>query len=239
MERLLEAFYKNLLIPVQDFIYPPLCFLCDKRLENGIARVCGECWPNFPPFRAGDPVWHELKNRFAQEGAVSDFLSCFYFEQQGKLQKAIHLLKYQGIRSMGVMLGKEIGNRILRNAAFASADVLLPVPLHKLRQRERGFNQSEIICEGISSVTGIPARANVVHRVKYTQSQTRLKLEERRSNVGDAFRINPHYVQVVKKNRVILVDDVITTGSTISACAKELVREGAKFVLAASAAVAL
>ncbi len=239
MRRLLEAFYKNLVVPVQDFIYPPLCFLCDKRLENGGVRMCGECWPNFPSFHVGDPVWHELKNRFAQDGAVSDFLSCFYFEQQGRLQKVIHLLKYQGIRSMGVMLGKEIGYRILQSTAFGSADVLLPVPLHKLRQRERGFNQSEIICEGISTVTGIPTRANVIHRVKYTQSQTKLNLEERRSNVGDAFRINPHYSEAVKRKRVILVDDVITTGSTISACAKELVREGAEFVLAASAAVAL
>lgn len=233
-----DAFYKNLIVPIRDFIYPPLCFICSTRLENGDERVCSECWSSFPAFKLGDPVWHELKDRFARSGAVSGFLSCFYFEGEGKLQTAIHLLKYQGMKSIGVMLGKEIGERMRGNSLFTSACVLVPVPLHRLKQRERGFNQSEFICKGISLVSGIHAQANVLRRFKYTQSQTQLSLEERQRNVGDAFSIDPRCRGAIRGKRFLLVDDVITTGATIHACALELVRAGAQSVFAASAAVA-
>ncbi len=233
-----EALYKNLIVPIRDFIYPPLCFTCSARLDNGDERVCRECWSSFPAFKPGDPVWHELKDRFARGGGVSDFLSCFYFEGEGKLQTIIHLLKYQGMKSMGVMLGKEIGERIRGNSLFASADFLVPVPLHRLKQRERGFNQSEFLCKGISLVAGIHAQANVLRRFKYTQSQTQLSPEQRQRNVGDAFRIDPQFRGAIRGKKFLLVDDVITTGATINACALELVRAGAHSVLAASAAVA-
>jgi ComF family protein len=153
-------------------------------------------------------------------------------------QQVVHSLKYQGMKSLGIRLGKEIGNRIKASPTFSSADYILPIPLHKLKQRERGYNQSEYLCKGISETTGILIAASFLSRTKYTRSQTQLNLEERRENVGEAFRTNQKFLNEIRGKSFILVDDVITTGSTITACARELRANGAGIILAASAALA-
>jgi len=235
--RMLSKLVNTVIVPFRDFIYPPLCFICDQRLSDGEDRVCRTCWSSFRRFDAGDPVGQSLKDRFA-EGGVSDFLSCFYFEKEGKLQEAIHLLKYHGIKSMGVMLGREIGKRMRETGNFYDADYLVPIPLHKLKLRERGYNQSEMLCRGIREFTGIPVDTNLIRRRRYTQSQTQLDLKERKQNVEDAFEIPPKRLPEVQRKTIILVDDVITTGCTMIACAREFVNAGTKTVLAVSAAVA-
>lgn len=229
---------KNILLPFSDFIYPSLCFVCEKHLRDGERRVCRECWSSFRAFNVGDPIWHELKNRFGQDGVVNDFLSCFYFEKDGRLQDVVHFLKYRGIHSMGVMLGREIGTRILQNKEFSTVDFLVPVPLHRLKERERGYNQSEMLCKGIREVTGIPMDTGLIRRMRYTKSQTQLNLEERRENVEGAFVVPLKRSSHVKGMTIILVDDVITTGATVIACARAFVNAGVKTVYAVSAAVA-
>ena len=169
---------------------------------------------------------------------VDDVLSCFLFEKEGKLQDIVHLLKYRGIKSVGVELGKTLGGYMMQDVRFMSADFLIPVPLHRLKLRERGYNQSEFLCKGISEVTHIPIHSSLIVRKKYTQSQTQLDLEERRKNVGDAFTVHERFLSEVKGKTFILVDDVITTGSTINACARGLVAHGAASVFAAAAALA-
>lgn len=233
-----QTFLSRLFVPFRDFLYPPLCFVCDGRMEDGAARVCGGCLSSFRRFHVGDPVWYELHNRFKEEGAVSEFLSCFYFEKEGRLQDVIHMLKYRGIKTMGVMLGREIGQRILSSTTISSADCLVPVPLHTLKRRERGYNQSEFIGRGIMEVTGIPMRVDLLRRCKYTQSQTQYNLEQRWENVEDAFEVPRRSLDDVQGKKLILVDDVITTGSTILSCARELLKAGADVVYAASVAVA-
>jgi ComF family protein len=233
----MHEFIKHIITPFSDFLFPPLCFVCDRRLENGDVRVCMECWSSFRPFNVGDKVWYELNGRFT-DGGVGGFLSCFYFEKEGKLQEVIHLLKYRGIKSMGVMLGREIGKRMRETGNFYDADYLVPIPLHKLKLRERGYNQSEMLCRGIREFTGIPVDTNLIRRRRYTQSQTQLDLKERKQNVEDAFEIPPKRLPEVQRKTIILVDDVITTGSTMIACAREFVNAGTKTVLAVSAAVA-
>lgn len=235
--RILSKLVNKVVVPFRDFIYPPLCFICNHRLTDGEDRVCRVCWSGFRTFSVGDPVGQMLKERFA-EGGVSDFLSCFYFEKVGTLQDVIHLLKYRGIKSMGIMLGREIGKRIVEKEDFRSADWLVPVPLHRLKERERGYNQSQFLCKGIAEITGIPFNRDLIRRVRYTQSQTQLNMEERKENVHEAFEIPPVRRGDVVGKKVILVDDVITTGSTVLACAHEFIKAGVKSVFAASAAVA-
>jgi ComF family protein len=183
-------------------------------------------------------VWQEISSKLKEEGVVEDLLSCFLFEKEGKLQEIVHLLKYRGVRSVGVELGRTLGGYVIRDARFASADYLIPVPLHRIKERERGYNQSDHICRGISGVTHIPIGHSLLLRTKYTQSQTKLNHEERRQNVGDAFAVHQKYRNEVGGKKLIIVDDVITTGSTINACAKVLNALGVKSVLAASAALA-
>ncbi len=229
--------FKNVLIPFRDFLYPPVCMACEKILENGNERVCAVCWSSFLPFKEHEPVWEELQSRFAEAGAVKSFLSCFYFDKDGKIQHVIHLLKYGGVKSIGIRFGHEIGKRIVRHPILSSADLLIPIPLHKLKERDRGYNQSECICRGISDVAGIPTAQSMMRRVKFTETQTQLNIVERKVNVEDAFEITPRFRDHLQGKRIIIVDDVITTGSTINACAQALLAGGASSVYAASAAV--
>ena len=235
---MLNSVYRHVVVPFQDFIYPPICFTCDQLLKDHEARVCSACWSSFTSLHPDDPTYTEIGEKFNADGMVQDFLACFLFEKEGKLQEIVHLLKYRGIKSLGVRLGREIGGRIQDKSEFASADYLIPVPLHKLKQRERGYNQSEYLCQGISEVTHIPTHASLIVRKKYTESQTKLNLLQRQENVGSAFAINPKHRSCVQGKSLIIVDDVITTGSTINACAKELVAAGASSVFAASVAIA-
>jgi len=224
--------------PIRDFIYPPLCFTCNQILRDNEVRVCSSCWNSFTRIDSSHPTWHELKGKFAAEKVIQDIFSCFLFEKDGKLQDVIHCLKYQGMKSLGIKLGEEIGRRITSDGMMGWADYLIPVPLHKLKKRERGFNQSEYICKGISAVTNLPMHSDILIRKKYTQSQTQLNLQERKENVGDAFEVDKECRYIIPGRSFILVDDVITTGATINACAKELISNNANRIYAASVALA-
>jgi ComF family protein len=179
-----------------------------------------------------------IRDRFDSEGHVADFLTCFVFEKEGGIKDVIHHLKYKNIRSIGERLGHEAGALIMASPSFSDADYLLPVPLHKLTLRERGYNQSEHISSGISEITHIPKVTSFLARKKYTRSQTKLDPVERNRNVEGAFEVPEGSRQFVKGKKLILVDDVITTGSTLGACAAELKRNGALRVLVVSAAIA-
>jgi ComF family protein len=169
---------------------------------------------------------------------VSALASCFLFEKAGKMQDIVHLLKYRGMMSIGVELGRMLGQKILDEGRFDPSSVLAPVPLHRLKRRERGFNQSELICRGVSAITGMPLRNDLLIRRSNTRSQTKLTLEERKENVKNAFEVNEKKRKAVRDADIILVDDVITTGSTIEAGAKTLLTAGAARVFAASIALA-
>lgn len=229
---------KYLLYPIRDFIYPPVCLTCSQLLIDREARVCSICWNSFTLVDQSHPTWIQLKMKFDMESSVKDITSCYLFEKEGRLQEVIHLLKYRGMKTLGILLGRELGKKITTDPSFSGADYLVPIPLHKLKQRERGYNQSEYICKGVLAASGIPVHDSIIHRKKYTQSQTKLNLQERIDNVGDAFEVNQRFKFLVPGKSFILIDDVITTGSTINACAKELVSLNARKVFAASVALA-
>ncbi len=229
---------RKLFIPLCDFIYPPLCLVCERLLQADESRVCGICWAGIKQVDPGHPVWREIRSKFASGENVEEILSCYLFEKEGSLQQIIHSLKYQGMRSLGVALGRTIGRRIARDELFISADAVVPIPLHTLKQRERGYNQSVCLCEGIARETDLPVIEQLLKRERYTRSQTQLSMTERRENVDGAFQLNPRMQESVDGMTIILVDDVITTGATVDACAKVLLAHGARRVLAVSAALA-
>jgi len=224
--------------PVIDFIYPPVCCLCGKLSDREEMPVCRPCWSSFASLDRLHPVWKEIKFRFTAGGNVADICSCYLFETDGNLQEAIHLLKYGGMTSLGVRLGSDIGRAMLSNRELMDADFIVPVPLHKRKQRERGYNQCRFICEGISRITSIPVAGSILKRTRYTQSQTQLSISERYANVNRAFEVPASMRLSVKGRSFIIVDDVITTGSTIDACAAQLILYGAARVFAVSAALA-
>lgn len=235
---MLEIIHEYLVRPVQNFIYPPVCFTCNALLQNDEERICVECWNSFTRLDSSHPTWREIHGKLHSEGVVENLISCYLFEKDGKLQDVIHHLKYGGIKSFGVRLGRELGKRVLQEKLFDGIDFLVPVPLHKLKRRERGYNQCEYICKGIFAVTNIPIADAFLERKKYTQSQTQLNLQERKENVSEAFKVRPDALRIICGKSFLLVDDVITTGSTIQACAQQLRTAGAAKILAASVALA-
>ena len=233
-----SSFLHRFAAPLFDFIYPPTCLTCRLDLSDGWERVCTECWNSFRRVTPGDEAWLEREMRFSHEGIISDFLSCYLFEKEGTFQHVMHLIKYGGMKSLAVRLGRNIGEQIAQHQQLRDADLIIPVPLHRLKQRERGYNQSEYLCRGIRDVTRIPLHPKLILRKRYTQSQTTLHIDERQANVGNAFDVGSKDRAKLKGKSIILVDDVITTGATIQACARELLRHGAREVFAASAALA-
>ncbi|MBA4311540.1 MAG: hypothetical protein C0417_02810 [Chlorobiaceae bacterium] len=234
----LNIFRQTLIDPILDFVFPPVCLACNKRIETKNESMCRQCWESITRVDSLHPTWIEIKSKFDAEGFIKDFSSSFLFEKEGALQHLIHLLKYQGMKSLGIKLGEEVGRKMLLDEYYAGADYLIPIPLHKLKYRERGYNQSEFICKGISNVTQISVNNSIAIRIKYTQTQTQLNLIERKENIGDAFKIDEKYQYLIQGKTFIIVDDVITTGSTINSCAKMLLATGAGCVLAASVALA-
>ncbi|TAK55937.1 MAG: ComF family protein [Bacteroidetes bacterium] len=235
-QTVIKPLLRSILQPIKEFLYPPFCFLCDVRLQENESRVCTKCWSSFPRIEKGDVIDTDLKSKFSGDGAVDDCLSVYLFEKDGKLQEIIHHLKYSGMTAMGIRLGEEIGRVIREDLNFRKGDMVIPIPLHRLKQRERGYNQSEFICKGIASVTSIPLFPRLLTRAKYTQTQTQLDLNQRKENMESAFAVSEKSRKLLQGKKVILVDDVITTGSTINSCAQELRKFGVESVLAASVA---
>ncbi|MGA9407272.1 MAG: ComF family protein [Bacteroidota bacterium] len=224
--------------PARDFIFPPLCFSCSARLTDTESRVCNLCWHSIERIHPDDDTVRLLRQRFSTEGFIDEFYSCYYFEEKGVFQHLVHSLKYNAITLFGIELGEHIGMLLKENIDVHVIDGIIPVPLHKLKQRERGYNQSEFICRGISLIIQRPVVSALVERSKNTISQTHLTADERKKNVGGAFQIRTEKREYVKGKTFLIVDDVITTGSTIQSLAKLLKAAGARKVIAASAALA-
>ncbi len=140
----------------------------------------------------------------------------FYYSKGSKYRALLHLLKYRGCSDLGKILGKCMATEILESGFFNSIDLIIPVPLHKKRYKERGYNQSELIAHGISEVTEIPIVSDIIIRRKYTETQTRKSGFERLENMEKAFEVLSSDVYAGK--HILLIDDIITTGATIAAC---------------------
>lgn len=229
--------YKNIIIPFVDFIYPSVCFLCNKRIDTRNEKICKSCWSSFTKIDDDHPAYIELKDRLISSSYIKNFIACYLFEKEGKFQEAVHLLKYVGIKSIGIKLGQEIGKKILNTITNdGRINFIVPIPLHKLKNRERGYNQSDYLCGGISDIINVDSVNNLLIRKINTKSQTVLNFQARKLNVSDAFELNPKYN--IKGENILLVDDVVTTGATIEAAAKVLFEAGAHQIYAASAGAA-
>ncbi|MCX6134044.1 MAG: ComF family protein [Ignavibacteriales bacterium] len=224
---------QSFLDSILDFVYPPLCISCGRLLESGREHVCPDCWSAIKPATRELSLFRETRNKLISSGEVDDLVSLFIFEKEGPFQKIAHALKYSGVQELGLELGGLLGVRI-RDEEIC-ADILVPVPLHKRKTRERGFNQALLIGRGVSEVLGIPVRSDLVLRKRWTETQTTLSKEERKENVENAFQCGR---ADLKGKLVIVIDDVITTGATIESVAKALKASGAMRVIAASAALA-
>lgn len=146
--------------------------------------------------------------------------SFFFYRKGSDFRQILHQLKYGGQKEIGAIMGRYMASELTVSGFFEGIDVIIPVPLHKRKQRIRGYNQSEWIARGISAVTGICIDTEVIVRRKHTETQTRKSTFERWENVDGIFEL--HHAESLKGKHLLVVDDVLTTGATTVACASRL-----------------
>jgi len=212
-----------------DFLYPPLCLVCEQRLKGGEKLVCHSCWERLPRFDQSS----EETLLIQKQGEIyfKRFQVAFVFNRE--LQKIVHGLKYQRMKSLAENLGQLSAEALKTDKELCSVDYLVPVPLHKAKLRERGYNQSWLLCQAMSKALGIPCSNRFLKRRRYTPSQTQLAAQRRVENVRGAFWADETRV---RGKSFVIVDDLITTGATVNECAKALKEAGAREVYVFAAA---
>jgi len=210
---------------VDDFLsllFPRICYGCGEHLLRNEKLICTKCYVSIPRtdfhLQEDNPVSRLFWGRCRIEKAAA----FSYYNKGSRVRKIIHAIKYDGVKELGEEMGKIYGEALMENGFFNDIDVLVPVPLHPVRQRKRGFNQSELICNGISKVAAIPVNTSVLKRVSFSGTQTKRSRYDRWLNVEGIFRINDTESLCFIGKHILLVDDVITTGSTIESCVEEL-----------------
>lgn len=226
---------KEIFTRMFDFFLPRICPSCNQKLNSSEEIICDRCFDKLK-LTPESLIQEEYHNKFAVKNNLTDFHPVFIFEKDREIQHIIHALKYNRHFRAGIYLGTIIGNQIKAKLDVWKIDLVVPVPLHPIKKAERGYNQSEFIVKGISIQTGLSWNKKIIRRKRYTETQTHLTAEERQSNVKDAFKVKNR--KLVEGKNILLVDDVITTGSTISECAHQLILAGAKNIYAASIAIA-
>lgn len=201
-------------------LYPSVCAACGTSLFKWENLVCTRCRSFLPKTGYELQEDNPLARIFYGKVRLKAVTACFFFSKEGKVQHLIHELKYKGNGEAGVFLGQELGKSIKEAPLFKGIDYLIPVPLHPKRERKRGYNQSMMIAQGISEVTGIPVGDTFLVRSVNTATQTRKSKEERWQNVKNIFDVK--HPERLEGKYILLIDDVLTTGATLEACALKL-----------------
>jgi ComF family protein len=227
---------QNLMNDLLWIIFPKLCASCNNALGTGEKVICTHCRYHLPYTYAHSTADNVVVKRLWGKANISTAASFLFYGKGGKVQQLIHQFKYYGQKEVGIVIGKLYGHDLKNADPYKSAEVIIPVPLHPSKQQKRGFNQSEIFAQGLSHTMNIPCDFNSLIRKNATETQTRKTRYRRFENVNHVFELVNR--DAVRGKHVLLVDDVITTGSTLTACAEELLKiEGTRVSIATMACV--
>jgi len=206
-----------------DLLFPRICPACGKHLLRNEKVLCSECLLHLPKTHyhqnPDNPVAQALWGRVKIEQATAWYL----FEKGSRYRKLIHEIKYKGKKELGKELGKMFGEDLL-GSDFQHVDILVPVPLHKRKERKRGYNQSEWIARGIAETLSKPLVTGILYRKFHNPSQTQKSRVERWENVSGIFALRDP--KIFQKKHILLIDDVFTTGATMEACAEAVLMAG-------------
>ena len=200
--------------------FPVNCLVCGKLLGSPEGVLCLDCEYKMPRTGYRNESDNPIAQIFWGRVKVCGGTSLFKFEKGSAYQVLLHELKYRGNKKTGLYLGRLLGGA-LKATSFANCDFIIPVPLHRKRLRERGYNQSELIGQGVSEVLGIPMIINLLIRSKHHETQTTMGRIERFENVSGCFSLSPDHPDLSGKS-IIIVDDVLTTGATMESCCETL-----------------
>ena len=215
------SFWSSLL----DLISPRTCVVCGQRLSVSEETICSKCNLHLP--RTGfqqDPYENIMAKMFWGQIPIERATALIYYEPHAETANILYEMKYKNHPEIGEVMGRLMARELQMSNFFEGIDGIIPVPLAKKRQRQRGYNQSHELAKGISEITGLPIYNKVVRRTVFEGSQTSLGRWERNENVEQVFELKD--APTVQGKHLLIVDDVVTTGATVIACAKELCKAG-------------
>jgi len=229
---MIKGWIENLL----HLVYPNLCVVCSENLMEEENSICFSCLSQLPYTHYHLQRDNPIEKRFWGKVPVERATSLFFYEKATSTQHLLQALKYKGEKEIGVVLGKQLGTFLNQSPDFASIDMIIPVPLHPKKLQKRGFNQSECICEGIAGALRKPINTSTLVRAIENPTQTKKGVYERWENTTGIFALSEP--DMFKDKHLLLVDDVLTTGSTIEACVQAIVPVTGAKVSVATLAVA-
>lgn len=200
-----------------DQVFPRVCPLCGNILKNDEEYICLACLNDLPLTGIRDPQDNPAARLFWGRVPFHGVVSFLNYEKKNKTSRLIREIKYRGNRELGYEMGKFFGRKLAEQQFFPDADLVVPVPLHRRKRRIRGFNQSEHIAMGIADVLNKPLDTRTLYRRIYNPTQTRKNRYQRWENVKGIFAVRDPLAFSGK--HILLIDDVITTGATLEACA--------------------
>lgn len=211
----------SLVADMAALLFPRLCAGCGDGLRKGEEAICLSCRLELPAsfdFTAPteNPSARVFWGRIQFQGVASGYV----FGAQGRIQEIIHQLKYNGRQDAGIELGRMIGRQLLDTHPFNKVSLIVPVPLHRKRLQERGYNQAAAFAKGISEMLAVPVNEKLLLRLQATRTQTRKNRADRWQNVDSVFSVANEALAV--NQHILLVDDVLTTGATLESAARPL-----------------
>jgi ComF family protein len=221
----------TILSPLKHLFYPHVCTGCGSDLIDDNNLLCLQCINDLPHTNFAMHTSNPVEKVFWGRLSITSAMSEFYFTKGTLIQTLIHQFKYKSNIDIGLYLGAIMGNSLLKSNRFNRIDALIPLPLNAEKEFKRGYNQATILCNGMSTVMGVPVIKNNVIRNRFTQTQTKKHRTERWENVEGSFAIKDP--TVLNNKNILLVDDVVTTGATLEACGAEILKiEGTKLSIA-------
>lgn len=203
-----------------ETIFPRVCHVCGRALIRGERCVCRPCLDELPSTMFEYDKGNAMAERMVGRIELRDAFSCYFFRRGESLRHLIHAFKYHGDKEVAIELGREMGRKALAGG-ITRFDYVVPVPLHPQRLKSRGYNQSELLALGFGEVTGTKVLTGAIERTSFAGTQTHLTAAERYANVSGNFRLGPE-AEKARGKKIILIDDVFTTGATSEACLEVL-----------------
>ncbi len=220
---------------ILDLCFPPLCQACNTVLSDNELVICTACRHHLPlafPFGLD----RELQPKVLQGIELQDVYSLFFFQKGGLVQQLLHHLKYKNQQKIGIVLGQWLGSEMATLNHAVGIDLVTPVPIHPKRLKQRGYNQVEKFAKEVALQIGVKFQDGILTKMKHTKTQVFQSKLQRWKSVQHSFALVNS--EAIRGKRVLLVDDIITTGATINACVGTLQKGQPKSIAVASIAIA-
>lgn len=201
-------------------LFPSTCACCGDILMPGEKQLCIKCLADLTATRYTSHNDNRTERLLGGRIAFSKATSIFIFRHGNTVQKTVHAMKFHGDSDLCLLMGRQMGLELLASGRFDDIDLLIPVPLHWWRRLRRGYNQSELLCRGIAQVMHREVNTRALRRHRYTHQQSLQASSDREKNVQGAFSLRRP--DDLAGRHILLVDDVLTTGATISSCCDAL-----------------